>query len=97
MRCTRGPAFFPTDFGTSAPASRRNDRFIERAVMQSTATPSVEISIAMLSWINYQLRETIAVEEDRQLSRTAEWIQHAVTAISVALMGTCILMLQRWA
>src|SRR5690349_12625930 len=57
----------------------------ERAAMSSAATPSVEISIALLSWINDQLRDSVAKTETQQLRRRVEWLQNTVTALAAGL------------
>lgn len=61
--------------------------------MTSDASPSVEISIAMLSWINDQLRAS-AIEEQTQLASIAGWVPSLVTLLAFSLGGVCVLVLQ---
>ncbi len=55
--------------------------------MTGEGTPSVEISIALLSWINEQLREEIAVEPDRSFWQIASWIPRTMTLLAYGLCG----------
>lgn len=64
--------------------------------MHATATPSVEISIALLSWINDQMRDSIARKE-RQQVRRSEWLKNTVTVLATGLSCLCVLLLQRLA
>jgi hypothetical protein len=59
-------------------------------------TPSIEISIALVSWINDRLKESIVQREQSRRWRFAEWRQNAGAAIAVGLSGLCVLVLQRW-
>ena len=63
--------------------------------MHSSASPSVEISIALLSWINEQLRESAEESAPRPFN-LAEWLQPVATALAIGLSGLCMVALQRW-
>ncbi|MFO0919725.1 MAG: hypothetical protein U0872_15615 [Planctomycetaceae bacterium] len=65
--------------------------------MQPTASASVDISIAVLSWINEELRQSLVVEQEVQLVRTLYWQQQAVTVLAAGLTGFCFLVLHAWA
>lgn len=64
--------------------------------MPVNANASVEISIALLSWVNDQLKETAMEHEERRVIRKAYWIQQAVTVLSLGLSGLCVLALHQW-
>ncbi len=64
--------------------------------MQPSATPSEEISIALLSWINDQLRDSAARQLKRHNFPIAEWVQNTVTVLAAGLFGLCVMVLQRW-
>ena len=64
--------------------------------MQSNTMTSVEISIALLSWINDNLRDTVVQREQRRLMHSVAWLQNTVTVLAVGLSGLCVLVLQRW-
>ena len=64
--------------------------------MQPTALPSIEISVALLSWVNAQLRTAVLEQEERRILHTAAWIQNGITVVSVMLSGLCVMVLQRW-
>lgn len=64
--------------------------------MQPNATPSVEISIALLSWINDQLRESVEHRQPSRLRLTTDWLQNTVTVLATMLFGLCLMVLQRW-
>jgi hypothetical protein len=64
--------------------------------MQSHTIPSAEISIALLSWINDQLRETVVQREQQRLRYWDEWRHNAVTVLAAGLSCLCVLVLQRW-
>ncbi len=65
--------------------------------MQPTASASVDISIAVLSWINEELRQSLAASEEEQLVRALYWQQQAVTVLTASLTGFCFLVLHAWA
>lgn len=64
--------------------------------MHADVSPSVEISIAMLSWINEQLRTAIPEPETARFYLPLDWIQNTVTVLTVMLSGFGLLALQRW-
>lgn len=64
--------------------------------MQPHASPSVEISIALLSWINDQLRDSVKDREKRRNFLTVDWLANAVTVLAAGLFGLCVMVLQRW-
>lgn len=63
--------------------------------MHADVTPSVEISIAMLSWINEQLRTSLPEPHAEGFHLPMDWIQNTVTVLSVFLSGFGLLALQR--
>ena len=65
--------------------------------MQPTASASVDISIAVLSWINEELRQSLVASEEEQLVRALYWQQQAVTVLTACLTGFCFLVLHAWA
>jgi uncharacterized membrane protein len=64
--------------------------------MPPNVSPSIEVSIAVLSWINDRLRQSAQEAEASERLRTTEWMQHAVTVLAVGLSGLCVMVLQRW-
>ena len=64
--------------------------------MQPNASPSVEISIALLSWINDQLRDAVEQRQPRRFHWASDWLQNAVTVLATVLFGLCVMVLQRW-
>lgn len=64
--------------------------------MQPSATPSEEISIALLSWINDQLRDSAERQLKSHSFPTYEWLQNTVSVLAGGLFGLCVMVLQRW-
>jgi hypothetical protein len=60
----------------------------------SSPAPSVEISIALVSWINDQLKESIVQREQQRRTRFLRWRQHALATLAAGFSGLCVLV--RW-
>lgn len=63
--------------------------------MHADASSSVEFSIAMLSWINEQLRDSLPEPPAMRFSLRIGWVQNTVTVLTVFLSGFGLLALQR--
>ena len=68
----------------------------ERAAMQPTSAASVDVSIAVLSWINDELRQRLIIREEPESIRSLYWQQQAVTVLAASLSGFCFFVLQTW-
>lgn len=65
--------------------------------MQLETSSSVEISIAVLSWINDHLRDSAEHSQPKsKLFLQVEWLQNVVTVLAAGLIGGCVMVLQHW-
>ncbi len=60
----------------------------------SSNAPTVEISIAMVSWINDRLKESIVQREQERNLRFVRWRRNAAATLAAGLSGLCVLL--RW-
>lgn len=64
--------------------------------MQPTSAASVDVSIAVLSWINDELRQRLTFDEEPLPARAYYWQQQAITVLAASLSGFCFFVLQTW-
>jgi hypothetical protein len=64
--------------------------------MSPNVSPSAELSVALLSWINDRLRESAVQQATYRRLRTAQRMQHLVTILALGLSGLCVVVLQTW-